>query len=133
MQIDDKGVVAHQARIDDGLILTIIRHPNPNNALTVKNVAKFVSGIAKISENKVTVNVPEGGRASPFPAAGEYPFAAATYETVEDGKKLLNYDMFFFPSDSLFLFHLQAESEALLDKHDGDLEKWVKTMKFVEK
>lgn len=132
MATDKEGMAAWVAEVDTGLILTILRYPNPNNALTTKNVAEFVSKVAKIPQGEVSVTVPDKND-RPFPAAEKYPFAAAECKNSDGNKEILNVFMLFFPKNNFFMVHVQAEDEEILAKNEADIERWFKAMAFVQK
>lgn len=132
MATNKDGMAAWVAQVDTGLILTILRYPNPNNALTTKNVAEFVSKVAKIPQDEVSVTVPDKSD-RPFPAAEKYPFAVAECKNRDGDKEILNVFMLFFPKNNFFMVHVQAEGEEILAKHEEDIERWFKAMTFVEK
>lgn len=132
MTANQEGMAAWMAHVDEGLTLTILRHPNPNNAITTEHVATFISEFATIPEDEVSVTVP-GKDERPFSAAEQYPFAVAEFKNSDGGKEITNISMFFFPKEFFFLVHVEAADEDILRKHEDDFERWFKSMVFVEK
>jgi hypothetical protein len=127
---DPDGTAIYEAKAAEGLTVTILRTYNPGNTLTPAKVAEFIATTSDISEDDVSVTVPEAGEA-PFPVAEEYPFAMAEFMTGEEGEEISNAALCFFPDELFFFVHMQG-TEDVIAEHSEEIQKWFQGAAFVQ-